>query len=46
MLSQNKYYFIPIVNVDGSYLIEQDHINNNHTKEIVEKRKNMAQSAN
>lgn len=42
MLSQNKYYFIPIVNVDGVAYIEDDHVKTNHTMDILEKRKNMA----
>lgn len=42
MLSQNKYYFIPIINVDGVAYIEEDHVKTNHTMDILEKRKNMA----
>ena len=41
MLSQNKYYFIPIVNVDGVALIEEDHIKSKEMFTLVEKRKNM-----
>lgn len=41
MLSQNKYYFIPIVNVDGVALIEEDHTKTKEMFTLVEKRKNM-----
>ena len=41
MLKNNKYYFIPVVNVDGLALIEEDHLINPKTTGILDKRKNM-----
>ena len=41
MLSQNRYYFIPIINVDGVAMIEENHARSRDMFTIVEKRKNM-----
>lgn len=41
MLKNNKYYFIPVVNVDGLALIEDFHKSNGHLTNILDKRKNM-----
>ena len=38
---QNKYYFIPIVNVDGVAMIEEQHSKSREMFTILEKRKNM-----
>lgn len=42
MLSQNKFYFIPVVNVDGLALIEDYHRSEGTTTSIIDKRKNMS----
>jgi len=42
MLKTNKYYFIPVVNVDGLALIEDDHLQNPKSTKIMDKRKNMS----
>lgn len=41
MLKQNKYYFIPVVNVDGLKLIEDDHNMLKVNNKIMDKRKNV-----
>ena len=41
MLKQNKFYFIPVVNVDGLALIEDYHHSDGKMTEIIDKRKNM-----
>lgn len=44
MLKANKYYFIPVLNVDGLAYIEENHAPGDKFK-IVDKRKNMDGSA-
>ena len=44
MLKNNKYYFIPVLNVDGLAYIEDNHASGEKFK-IVDKRKNMDGSA-
>jgi hypothetical protein len=41
MLKNNKYYFIPVVNVDGLALIEETHLSEGHLTSVLDKRKNM-----
>ena len=41
MVKQNKYYFIPVVNVDGLKMIEVDHNNMKVNNKIADKRKNV-----
>lgn len=41
MLKQSKFYFLPIVNVDGVALIEQTHSEDGKINAIMDKRKNM-----
>jgi len=41
MLKNNKYYFIPIVNVDGVNFLEEEHHSSFSRISVVDKRKNM-----
>jgi len=41
MLKQSKFYFLPILNVDGVALIEQQHQDDGKIQAIMDKRKNM-----
>jgi hypothetical protein len=41
MLKNNKYYFIPVLNVDGLALIEETHLSEGHLTSVLDKRKNM-----
>lgn len=42
MLKQNKYYFLPALNVDGLAFIEKEHVGGGlKTTKVVDKRKNM-----
>jgi hypothetical protein len=44
MLRNNKYYFIPVLNVDGLALIEETHLAEGHLTSVLDKRKNMGPS--
>ena len=41
MLKQSRFYFLPVVNVDGVALIEENHNDNGKITTIMDKRKNM-----
>ena len=41
MLKDSKFYFLPVVNVDGVALIEQQHSDDGKITSIMNKRKNM-----
>lgn len=45
ILAKNKFYFLPVLNVDGVAAIEEDHMNTGHIKNILEQRKNMNPNA-
>lgn len=46
LLKQNRYYFIPVVNVDGLKLIEDDHVAMKVNNKIMDKRKNVGNVEN
>ena len=41
LLAQNKYYFIPVVNVDGLALLEETHKGDPETHTMLVQRKNL-----
>lgn len=41
MLKSSKFYFLPVLNVDGLALIEDTHTDNGKLNAVMDKRKNM-----